>query len=775
MDRPCKVCGRSIGSGPGDFCCPGCAAVFDIVEHMALSGAERSDRIEALLKGVFPDGLDQGPVIAEAARQGDDAPVHETKDLQFLIGGMVCPACSWLIHNRLSCLAGVSDVNINFLAETCSFSYNPMVTGADRIRASILELGYTLYAEGQAAQGYNYYRFGAGWFFAVNAMMLAFVVYSADTISIPTSMRWICSIGLLVFGTLTPVIATRAILRSGWQQLRNRDLKMESLIVLSSGAAWTYSLFSLVTGNFSRLYFEVVSLLLMLIETGNLISATFYQQLSKRIASLRQQLPKKARVCTTPEDFKEIETLCAGQRFRVKQGELIPTDGVLLDTAEFDFSFMTGESEGVTLKPGQFAGAGAKLLSEQAVLAVPPEGRSSLIENVIESTIAAFNTKHKAPTIGDTISRWFVPCILVLSSATLVIHWALSGFAEAILVFLSMLIVACPCAFGIAEPLVLTAAIEWIRKAQIQMFNGNVLATVPDVIIFDKTGTLTKGRLDVSRVHWLVEQDAQALDILASLERGIEHPVARALCTLGQRVEIEDRRCLDARVEGTFDQTLYQAGSIRFYPDLTLPPGSRDSTLVAFGTAEQCLLLIELADELKADAQDVVDSLKAQGFELWICSGDREPIVRRIGRETGITNLLYERTGQEKREFMMSLQAQGKRVMMVGDGINDAESLAASDIGLAVFTGQIPVKMSADGTFLSTALQPLTAMLRVVRQVRRKILFNYGWAFLYNTLGIALAAFGLLSPKFCAFGMVFSNFVVIFNSLSGGRKTQSTR
>ncbi len=771
MDRPCKVCGRSIGSGPGDFCCPGCAAVFDIVGHMALSGAERSDRIEALLKGVFPDGLEQGPVIADDLQDGDSTSAQASKDLQFLIGGMVCPACAWLIHNRLSSLTGVSNVNVNFLAETCSFSLDPMVTGAHALETCIAELGYSLYAEGQAGQGYNYYRFGAGWFFAMNAMMLAFVVYSADTMSIPTPMRWVCSILLLVFGTLTPLIATRSILKSGWQQLRNRDLKMESLIVLSSGAAWTFSLFSLVTGDFSRLYFEVVSLLLMLIETGNLISVTFYHQLSKRIASLRQQLPKKARLCTTPEDFKEIETLVPGDRFRVRQGELIPTDGVLLDKAEFDFSFMTGESEGVTLKLGQFVGAGAKLLSEQAVLAVPPGGRSSLIENIIESTIAAFNTKHKTPTIGDTISRYFVPGVLILSVITLAIHWGLHGFAPAILIFLSMLIVACPCAFGIAEPLVLTAAIEWIRKAGIQMFNGNVLATVPDVIIFDKTGTLTKGRLDVSRVHWMVQEESQALDILASLESGIEHPVARALCTLGQRIDLQDRHCLDARVTGTFNGILYQAGSIRRFPDLVLPSGSRESTLVAFGTEDQCLLLIELADELKPDARDMVDLLKGQGFELWICSGDREPIVRRIGQETGISNLKYEKTGQEKREFMLGLQAQGKRIMMVGDGINDAESLAASDIGLAVFTGQIPVKMSADGTFLCTTLSPLLSLVRIIKQVRRKILFNYGWAFLYNTVGIALAAFGFLSPKFCAFGMVFSNFVVIFNSLAHRQKT----
>ncbi|MCF7972681.1 MAG: heavy metal translocating P-type ATPase [Phycisphaerae bacterium] len=772
MDRPCKVCTRSIGQGPGEFCCPGCAAVFEIVEHMALSGPERSDRINALLKGVFPNGLDQDPVIAGPVDTSQTAVTHESKDLHFLIGNMVCPACAWLIHNRLSSLPGVRDVNVNFLAETCSFSFNPMITGADKIETSITELGYSLYAEGQTAQGYNYYRFGAGWFFAINAMMLAFVVYSADNMDIPMSMRWICSILLLIFGTLTPVIATRNILKSGWQQLRHRDLKMESLIVLSSGAAWTYSLYSLITGDFSRLYFEVVALLLMLIETGNLISVTFYHQLSKRIASMRHQLPKKARLCAAQEDFKEIDTLAPGERFTVRQEELIPTDGILLDSAEFDFSFITGESEGVTLKPGQFVGAGAKLLSDEVTLAVPPEGRSSLIETIIESTIAAFNTKHKTPTIGDRISRYFVPAVLVLSTVALVTHWALSGFGDAVLIFLSMLIVACPCAFGIAEPLVLTAAIEWIRKAGIQIFNGNVLAMVPEVIIFDKTGTLTKGRLDVSRLHWLSPEDPQCLDILASLESGIEHPVARTLSALGQRLQLQNRQCLEAGVQGTFRETRYQAGSIRLYPDLALPAGSVESTLVAFGTLDQCLLLIELSDELKPDARSMVASLQGQGYELWICSGDREPIVRRIAEETGITHLQYEKTGQEKREFMTSLQARGKRVMMVGDGINDAESLAASDIGLAVFTGQIPVKMSADGTFLTTTLTPLLSMLSIIHQVRRKIFFNYGWAFLYNAVGIGLAAFGFLSPKFCAFGMVFSNFIVIFNSLTGGRRLQ---
>ncbi len=766
-ENQCILCGRGIADDIVQFCCPGCAAIYQIVENMSLSGVAREERVQALLRGIFPNGLDSDPIdfVTPNPEDEDDEATATDQELSFQLGGMVCPACAWLIHNTLSSKPGIHQININFIAETCTLTYDPMRIGQEAIHAQVESLGYRAMAAGETGAGYNYYRFGAGWFFAVNAMMLAVVVYVADWIDIPPAMEWVCSLLLFVFGTLTPFCATPHILTAGFQQLARRHFRMESLIVVSCTGAWLYSVFSLLRGDFASLYFEVVALLLMLIETGNLMTSSFYRRLSQRIHALRAQLPKKARIDEAGLHFQNIEDLQPGDTFYAQRQELIPTDGLLIDAAEFDFSLISGESAGVTLEPGQVVGAGAKLVSEQVRLSVPPTGRSSLIENIIESTIAAFNTRKDQASLGDRISTVFVPVVFALTTAVFVFTLSQHAFEEAFTRALSMLVVACPCAFGIAEPLVLTAGIDWIRSIGIQIFNGNALARLPDRVIFDKTGTLTRGMLHVQSVHWLVAEDPARLDILASLETGIEHPIARSLTTLGRSLPLESRQVHRDHVQATLAGRTYQAGSTRLYPDVTIPPALRTSTLVLFGTPEECHAIVALADELKPEARQLIAKLHAQAVEVSICSGDRAPVVERIAQSLGITNTHAEMTSAGKMEFIQDQQATGKNVMMVGDGINDAQALSRADFGLAMFSGQLPAKMSSDGSFLTKDIRPLNDLLGIMRRIRRKIIMNYTWSFLYNVVGLGLAAVGLLSPTYCAFGMVFSNFVVLFNSM----------
>ena len=287
MSAKCIVCNRSVPGGEGEFCCPGCAAVYTIMGKMGLEGSARDERIAQLLEGVFPGGEEVG---------GAETEIEHGQELCFLVGGMVCPACSWLVHHSLGKLSGVGNVNLNFIAETCTLSYDPMKIGKDDIAQNIKTLGYQFY-EGDDIQpgGYDYFRFGAGWFFALNNMMISFVVYSAENWDVPFAMQVVCSVLLALFGTLVPLYAARNTMLSGFRQLVMRQFRMESLVFLSDTAAWIYSVYSMLTGDFAHLYFDVVTLLLMLIETGNLISGSFYKKLSRRVSSLAWQLPKKAR------------------------------------------------------------------------------------------------------------------------------------------------------------------------------------------------------------------------------------------------------------------------------------------------------------------------------------------------------------------------------------------------------------------------------------------------------------------------------------------------
>ncbi len=757
MAERCIVCNRSVPGGAGEFCCPGCAAVYSIVGKMGLDGSARDERIAQLLEGIFPGGEEV---------DGNDSEIEHGQELCFLVGGMVCPACSWLVHHSLNKVSGIGNVNLNFIAETCTLSYDPMKIGKDDIEQNIKTLGYQFY-EGDDTQhaGYDYFRFGAGWFFALNNMMLSFVVYSAESWQVPVTMQVVCSILLAVFGTLVPLYAARNTMLAGLRQIIMRQFRMESLVFLSATAAWIYSVYSMVVGDFSRLYFDVVTLLLMLIETGNLISGSFYKKLSRRVSSLAWQLPKKARIAD--EDFAATEELQPGQEFQVLRGEIVPTDGILMSPSEFDFSLITGESHGVSLEQGHYVGAGAKLLSDDALLSVPASGKSNLIQKMVDSTIEAFNTRKEQLSLGDRISQVFVPVVVGIALLVLFGNWGWGDRGESIIRMLSVLIVACPCAFGIAEPMVLTAAIEKVRGLGIQIFNGAVLALKPTVAVFDKTGTLTRGTPEVHEIVWLTREQPDDLDLLASLENGIEHPIARALARIGTPRAVTARSIARTVVSAKVGGHHYIAGSAELYPDVEIPTRLENSTIVMFGTADECRLVVGLRDTLRAESKGLVADLKAGGVEPLIFSGDREAVVQQVAGELGISDYHAEMGSSQKQAEIAALQQQGKTVMMVGDGINDAQALAAADLGLAVFSGQIPAKMSADGVFMVPEIGRLSDLPFMQRKVRRKIRQNYGWAFLYNMVGMFLAGVGWLSPKYCAVGMVFSNLVVIINSMYG--------
>ena len=315
--------------------------------------------------------------------------------------------------------------------------------------------------------------------------------------------------------------------------------------------------------------------------------------------------------------------------------------------------------------------------------------------------------------------------------------------------------------------MVLTAAIEKIRRLGIQIFNGAVLAQKPEVVVFDKTGTLTRGAPAVHEIVWLVEENPDYLNILASLENGIEHPIARALTVEGVPRPATERTIARTVVSAKVDGKHYLAGNADLYPNVAIPPQLQNSTIVMFGDAEQCFLMVGIQDSIRDESKQLVDDLKARGVEPLIFSGDRNAVVEQVAGELGIDNFRGEMGSGDKQSEIAALQQQGKTVMMVGDGINDAQALAAADFGLAVFSGQIPAKMSADGVFMVPEIEKLSDLPFMQRKVRHKIRLNYGWAFSYNIIGVCLAGIGWLSPKYCAVGMVFSNLVVIFNSMYG--------
>ena len=753
MKKKCIICSRDVPHPKDNFCCQGCSAVYSIVSKLELTGAARDERIKMLLEGVFPGGEDIESCLKE---------IENSEKLDLYVDGMVCPACAWLIHNRLSKIEGISKLNVNFISEVCEIYFDPMKLGFDDLENAVSTLGYQIRKNSKELKNIDLFKFGAGWFMTLNCMMISFVVYSSEVWDVPNSMKWLCSFILLVFGTLVPLYAAIKTIKMGFYQLSNFSFRMESLIVLSTFAAWIYSVVALTIGDFQKLYFDVVALLLMLIETGNLITNSFYRKLYNRVNSLSLNLPKKVRL--KDENFRKLDELKPGNIFKIYQNETVPTDGILLKKSEFDFSLISGESSGIWLEKGQFIGAGSKLLSLETNLMIPPSGQSNLMESIVNNTIEAFNSKRETISFGDKISQYFVPVVIFISLIVFILNTLNGCFEEGFYRLLSILIVACPCAFGIAEPLVLTFGIDKMRRIGIQCYNGGILSLKPSKIIFDKTGTLTKGKPEVVKIKWLVDKNQKLLNILASMEYGIDHPVAKACTKLGNHFAINKREIFNDKVEVIIDEKKYIAGNYKTYPDIMIPKEFDKDTIVLFGDENKCYAIIGLRDTIREDSHSVIAFFKKLNIQTLIFSGDRTEVVDDIGKILEVNKAYGEMSCSDKKIEIQKLQKNGNTIMMVGDGINDSQALAAADLGLSVYTAESSAKMSSDGVLLQPGINSLTKFMEIMKKVRLKIKANYNWAFAYNIIGIGLASFGLLSPKFCAIGMVFSNLVVLINS-----------
>ena len=765
----CAVCSREYTGEPNGFCCRGCAAVHEIIENMGLHGEEKDEQVEKFLKVVFPE---EKPVD-ENYKEKENSEFHEEK---FMIRGMVCPACSWIVHHALDNMKGIKKINVNFISETCSISFDPMALGLDDIKTRISHLGYGLKSIDDDGDDVGLYRFGLGWFFSVNAMMLSFVVYSSETWSIPVTMKWISSLLLLFFGTLTPLYSARGTLIKGFRQITGLQFHMESLVSIAAMSAWLFSVYSLFHGNFSSLYFEVVCLILMIIETGNVITGSFYGKIRNRIHNLKSFIPRKVRITSSAcELYKMIDELKPGEEYIVKMDEAVAVDGVLTGPGEFDFSMISGESMGVFLDSGQKVGAGARLISESVKIKVDDNGVSSFVNTILESVISAFNTGREKISTGDRIAQKFVPAVLILALSGFLYHLHAGSSSMALQVLMSVLIISCPCSFGIAEPLVLTLGAMKLNSSGVQIINGNALGNVPDVIIFDKTGTLTAGKLKVDNIYWFIDENQESLNVLSSLENGIQHPVARSLVHLGKGVDITGRRVGLTTVYGSYKGRAYKSGKPDIYPGLVLPAGSSGKTLVAFGDEDLCHMIISLKDEIREESISVIENIREDVFiskvpELVICSGDKKEVVDEIAGNLGIENIYSEMSIEDKKDLIKSMKGKGKTVMMVGDGINDASALVEADFGLAVLSGQLPAQLSADGIILTPKISGVLKLLKYQKLIKRKITVNYFWSFLYNTIGIGIALTGMLTPVVCALGMVLSNIVVLINSMTGYRE-----
>ncbi|WP_371424028.1 heavy metal translocating P-type ATPase [Tardiphaga sp.] len=594
----------------------------------------------------------------------------------------------------------------------------------------------------------------------------------------------------------------------GWASIRSRRLNMFTLIAMGVGVAWVYSVVAILApGAFPAafrdasgavpVYFEAAAVITVLVLLGQVLELRARERTSGAIKALLDLAPKSARRLKDDGSDEEVtlDLIAVGDRLRVRPGEKVPVDGELLDgRVSIDESLVTGESMPVTKEPGAKVIAGSLNKTGSFVMRAEKVGAETMLSRIVQMVAEAQRSRAPIQRMADQVSGWFVPAVIAVALVAAA-AWALVGpdprFAYAIVAAVSVLIIACPCALGLATPMSIMVGVGRGAQAGVLIKNAEALERFEkvDTLVVDKTGTLTEGRPAVTAIQAVAPfDDRELLRLAASLERGSEHPLADAILRAARDRELMLAEAADfdspvgRGVLGTVEGKKVVLGGARLMReqgvDITaLEPAAerlRDNgTTTIFATVDGALAgLIGIADPIKETTPEAVRALKAEGIRVVMMTGDNKATALAVARRLGIDEVEAEVLPEDKASVVQKLRAEGRSVAMAGDGVNDAPALAAAEVGVAMGAGADVAIESAGVTLLKGDLTGLVRARRLSRAVMRNIRQNLFFAFAYNVAGIPIAAGALyplsgwlLSPAIAAAAMALSSVSVITNAL----------
>ncbi|MCY8485610.1 copper-exporting P-type ATPase CopA [Bacillus atrophaeus] len=726
-----------------------------------------------------------------------------TEKAEFQIAGMTCAACANRIEKRLNKTEGVSSAPVNFALETVAVEYNPKEVAITDLKETVAKLGYQLEQKGEAdgetespqkkEQRKQTVRLI---FSAILSFPLLWAMVSHFSF---TSFIWVPDIFMnpwMQFALATPVqfVIGWPFYTGAYKALRNKSANMDVLVALGTTAAYVYSLYLTIQslgahGHTDGLYYETSAILLTLILLGKRFEAKAKGRSSDAIKKLMKLQAKTATVVRDgQEQVIPIEDVMTGDLVYVKPGERIPVDGEVTEgRSAVDESMITGESIPVDKSPGDSVTGATMNANGFLKIKAVNVGKDTALSQIIRVVEEAQGSKAPIQRLADQISGIFVPIVLGIAVITFLIwyFWAAPGdVGEAISKLIAVLVIACPCALGLATPTSIMAGSGRSAEFGILFKGGEHLEKTHrlDTIVLDKTGTVTNGKpVLTDAVATDGFEETELLRLAAAAETGSEHPLGEAIAAGVKEKGIDIPKLtrfeakIGAGVSAEAAGKTILVGSRRLMESEGVQHEALLSQMSALeGEGKTVMLvsvdgepagLIAVADTIKETSREAVKRLMSMGLEVIMMTGDNRKTAEAIAKEAGITRVIAEVRPEEKAEEISRLQQTGSRVAMVGDGINDAPALATADIGMAIGTGTDIAMETADITLIRGDLNSIADAIRMSRLTMKNIKQNLFWALGYNTLGIPIAAFGFLAPWVAGAAMAFSSVSVVLNAL----------